>query len=338
MKYFVLGALASGFLLYGLSMLYGATGSLFIPEIYNVLAHPDAALRPNGAVLVFGLVFVVAGLAFKLGAAPFHMWVPDVYQGAPTATTLLIATAPKLAALAITFRLLVEGLFALAADWQQMMIVLGVFSLVVGNFVAIAQTNLKRMLAYSTIAQMGFMLLGLASGVVGDSAKGALMAHSASLFYAVVYVFTTLGSFGMILLLARQGHEAEQLSDFAGLWQRSSWYALVMAIFMLSLAGIPLTVGFHAKLAVLQAMGATELPFYYGLMVVAVVLSLIGAFYYLRVIKTMFFDPPAERQALVAPWDIKALLSALALATVVLGLLPGKALAWCTLAVASILP
>ena len=338
MKYFVLGAMASGFLLYGMSMLYGATGSLSIPEIYNVLGNPDAAQRPNEAVLVFGLVFVVAGLAFKLGAAPFHMWVPDVYQGAPTAATLLIATAPKLAALAITFRLLVEGMFSLAADWQQMLIVLAMFSLVVGNFVAIAQTNLKRMLAYSTIAQMGFLLLGLASGVTGGSAKGALVAHSATLFYAVVYVFTTLGSFGMILLLSRQGHEAEQLSDFAGLWQRSSWYALVMAIFMLSLAGIPMTVGFYAKLAVLQAMGATELPFYYGLMVAAVVLSLIGAFYYLRVIKTMFFDPPAERQALAAPADVKALLTLLALGTVALGVLPGKVMGWCTLAVSAILP
>jgi NADH-quinone oxidoreductase subunit N len=329
MKYFVLGALASGFLLYGLSMLYGATGTLFIPDMRDVLAVGGM----NQGVLVFGLVFVVAGLAFKLGAAPFHMWVPDVYQGAPTAVTLLIATAPKLAAFAITLRLLADGLLALAIDWQQMLIVLAVVSLVVGNFVAIAQTNIKRMLAYSTIAQMGFMLLGLASGVVDKGTLPGPLAYSSALFYAVVYVFTSLGTFGMVLLLARQGHEAEQLSDFAGLSQRSPWYALVMTLFMLSLAGIPMTVGFYAKLAVLQAMAATGLAFYVVLMVVAVVLSLIGAFYYLRVIKTMFFDAPTDRSAISAPWDVKALLSLLGLGTLLLGVWPNQVMVWCTQAV-----
>ncbi|HRI57600.1 MAG TPA: NADH-quinone oxidoreductase subunit N, partial [Anaerolineae bacterium] len=198
MKYFVLGALASGFLLYGLSMMYGATGSLSIPQVFAALS----AGQVNQGVLVFGLVFIVSGLAFKLGAAPFHMWVPDVYQGAPTAVTLLIGTAPKLAAFAITVRLLVEGLFTLAVDWQQMLLVLSVMSLIVGNVVAIAQTNIKRMLAYSTIAQMGFMLLGLASGVVKGDGQLAPNAYSSALFYAVTYVFTTLGSFGMVMLLA----------------------------------------------------------------------------------------------------------------------------------------
>jgi NADH-quinone oxidoreductase subunit N len=329
MKYFVLGALASGFLLYGLSMVYGATGSLTIPVVHDAIAMGGM----NKSVLIFGLIFVVAGLAFKLGAAPFHMWVPDVYQGAPTAVTLLIGTAPKLAAFAITLRLLVEGLHALAPDWQQMLIVLALASLVVGNLVAIAQTNIKRMLAYSTIAQMGFILLGLASGVIDKSALNGPLAYSSALFYVVVYVFTSLGTFGMIMLLARQGHEAEMLSDFAGLSQRSAWYALVMTLLMLSLAGIPMTVGFYAKLAVLQSMANTQQQFYVVLMVIAVVLSLIGAFYYLRVIKTMFFDPPTERQAIVAPWDVKAVLSLVGVGTLVLGIWPGKLMAVCTEAV-----
>ncbi|HEX2012753.1 MAG TPA: NADH-quinone oxidoreductase subunit NuoN, partial [Roseateles sp.] len=264
MKYFVLGALASGFLLYGLSMMYGATGSLSIPRVFEVIATGAV----NKSVLVFGVVFVVAGLAFKLGAAPFHMWVPDVYHGAPTAVTLLIGAAPKLASFAITIRLLVEGMLGLAVDWQQMLLVLALVSMIVGNLAAIAQSNLKRMLAYSTIAQMGFMLLGMASGVVGDSKDLTANAYSSSLFYAVTYVLTTLGSFGIILLLSRHGHEAEEIKDLAGLAKRSPWYALVMTIFMFSLAGIPPTAGFYAKLAVLQAVVATNVPFYIGLAVV----------------------------------------------------------------------
>lgn len=334
MKYFVLGALASGFLLYGLSMIYGATGSLSIAEVYATIA--GGALNPG--VLVFGVVFIVAGLAFKLGAAPFHMWVPDVYQGAPTAVTLLIGTAPKLAAFAITIRLLVEGLLSLAFDWQQMLLVLSVTSLVLGNVVAIAQTNIKRMLAYSTIAQMGFMLLGLASGVMDSSGVHRFNAYSSSLFYAVTYVLTTIGSFAMIMLLARQGHEAEQLSDFAGLAQRSPWYALVMTLLMLSLAGIPPTVGFYAKMAVLQALVVTGQPLYIGVAVFAVVLSLVGAFYYLRVIKTMWFDAAAERQPIQAPLDVRALLSVNGAAVLVLGILPGGLMAWCTQAIVNTLP
>jgi len=337
MKYFVLGALASGFLLYGLSMVYGATGSLSIPQVYATIAA--GALNPG--VMVFGLVFIVAGLAFKLGAAPFHMWVPDVYQGAPTVVTLLIGTAPKLAAFAITIRLLVEGLLSLAFDWQQMLLVLSVFSLIIGNIVAIAQTNIKRMLAYSTIAQMGFMLLGLASGVMDGTGMHRFNAYSSSLFYAVSYVMTTIGSFAMVMLLARQGHEAEQLSDFAGLSQRSPWYALVMTLLMLSLAGIPPTVGFYAKMAVLQALVVTAQPLYIGVAVLAVLLSLIGAFYYLRVIKTMWFDAPAQLhagQAIQAPLDVRAVLSLGGVAVLGFGLLPGGLMAWCTQAIVNTLP
>ena len=326
MKYFVLGALASGFLLYGLSMMYGATGSLSIPRVFEVIS----AGAPNKGVLVFGVVFVVAGLAFKLGAAPFHMWVPDVYQGAPTAATLMIGAAPKLAAFALTVRLLVSGMLPLAQDWQQMLLVLAVASLVVGNLAAIAQSNLKRMLAYSTIAQMGFMLLGLASGVVDGKSIGAVGAYSSAMFYAITYVLTTLGTFGLIMLLARQGFESEQISDLAGLGKRSPWYALVMTIYMFSLAGIPPTVGFYGKLAVLQSMIATGQSLYLGLAIVAVLLSLIGAFYYLRVVKVMFFDEPAEQGSFHAPTDARVVMSINGAAVLVLGLLPGGLLALCS--------
>ena len=329
MKYFVLGALASGFLLYGMSMMYGATGSLTIPTVLQVVSSG----APNPSVLVFGVVFIVAGLAFKLGAAPFHMWVPDVYQGAPTAATLLIGGAPKLAAFGITIRLLVDGMLGLAVDWQQMLLVLAVVSLVIGNLAAIAQSNLKRMLAYSTIAQMGFMLLGLASGVVNGNTLSAANAYSSALFYVVTYVLTTLGTFGLIMLMARQGHESEQIVDFAGLAKRSPWYALVMTIFMFSLAGIPPTAGFYAKLAVLQAMIATNDPLYIKLAIGAVVLSLIGAFYYLRVIKVMFFDEPSERGALSAPADARLVMSLNGIAVVLFGLMPDGLLTMCAVAV-----
>ena len=233
MKYFVLGALASGFLLYGLSMMYGATGSLDIGEVFKAIATGQI----NKAVLVFGVVFVVAGLAFKLGAVPFHMWVPDVYQGAPTAITLLIGGAPKLAAFAITIRLLVEGMSGVAEQWQQMLIVLAVGSMALGNLAAIAQRNLKRMLAYSTIANMGFMLLGLTPTVIGTNTLSAANGYSSSMFYIVTYVLTTLGTFGIVMLLSRQGFESENIDDLKGLSKRSPWYAGVMAIFMFSLAG-----------------------------------------------------------------------------------------------------
>ncbi len=328
MKYFVLGAMASGFLLYGISMLYGATGSLELGEVAKAAA---AGAVNNRTVLVFGLVFVVAGLAFKLVAAPFHMWAPDVYQGAPTSVTLLIAGAPKLASFAICIRLLVEGMWSMAVDWQQMLTVLAVLSMAVGNITAIVQTNLKRMLAYSTIGQTGFMLLGLLSGVfAGSNAASAANAYSSALFYTITYVLTTLGTFGMIMLLSRAGFEAENIDDFKGLNQKSPWYAAVMMILLLSLAGVPPMVGFYAKLAVLQAVLATGQVW---LAVVAVLFSLVGAYYYLRVIKAMYFDEPADNAAIEVPGDMRAVMSANGVAIVALGLLPGPLMAACVVAI-----
>ncbi len=316
MKYFVLGALSSGFLLYGMSMLYGATGSLDLVEVARVTASGVA----NKTVLVFGIVFVVSGVAFKLGAAPFHMWLPDVYDGAPTAITLLVASSPKLAAFAIAVRLLVEGLLPLAFDWQQMLVFLAVMSMAVGNITAIAQTNLKRMLAYSTIGQMGFMLLGLLSGVVGGDAAGTANAYSSAMFYIITYVLATLGTFGMITLLARSGFEAENLDDFKGLNRRSPWFALMMMILMFSLAGVPPTMGFYAKFSVLQAVLSTGQVW---LAVVAVILSVVGAFYYLRVVKLMYFDEPLDDHPIVVNADMRIALSVNGIALLALGLLPG---------------
>ena len=329
MKYFVLGALASGFLLYGLSMMYGATGSLEIPKVFDAIASGQI----NKSVLAFGLVFIVAGLAFKLGAVPFHMWLPDVYHGAPTAVTLLIAGAPKLAAFAITFRLLVEGLSGLAVDWQQMLILLSVGSLIIGNLVAIAQSNLKRMLAYSTIGQIGFMLLGFTPTVITGNTLSAANGYSSAMFYLVSYVLTTLGTFGVIMLLSRNGYEADEISDFAGLAKRDPWYAGVMAIFMFSLAGIPPTVGFYAKLAVLQSIISTNVYGYILLAVVAVLLSLVGAFYYLRIVKVMYFDEPADQNAIVSSGEVRAILSINGAAVLVFGVLPGGLMAMCAKAI-----
>ncbi len=329
MKYFVLGALASGFLLYGLSMMYGATGSLEIGEVFKAISTGQV----NKAVLVFGLVFVVSGLAFKLGAVPFHMWVPDVYHGAPTAITLLIGGAPKLAAFAITIRLLVEGMSGMAESWQQMMIVLAVGSMAIGNLAAIAQRNLKRMLAYSTIANMGFMLLGLTPTVIGANTLSAANGYSSAMFYIVSYVMTTLGTFGIILLLSRQGFESENIDDLKGLARRSPWYAAVMAVFMFSLAGVPPTVGFYAKFSVLQAIVSTNVPGYIVLAVAAVVFSLIGAFYYLRLVKVMYFDEPVETAPIVASGEVRALLSLNGAAVLIFGLLPGGLMAVCVNAI-----
>jgi NADH-quinone oxidoreductase subunit N len=330
MKYFVLGALASGFLLYGLSMMYGATGSLDIQRVFEVIGKGQA----NQQVLVFGLVFIVAGLGFKFGAAPFHMWVPDVYHGAPTAVTLLIAGAPKLAAFGIAMRLLVEGMLGLATDWQQMLVVMALASLFIGNFGAIAQTNLKRLLAYSAIAQIGFVLLALASGVVSGNTLSGGNAYSSALFYMLTYVLTTLGSFGVIMLLARQGHESEEISDLAGLNQRSPWMAAVMALFMFSLAGIPPLVGFYAKLSVLQALVTTNLTGYLWLAVIAVLLSLVGAFYYLRVVKVMYFDAPAaDAPRIHGERGVQTLLAVNGAAVLVFGLLPGGLMAMCSAAI-----
>jgi len=331
MKYFVLGAMASGFLLYGLSMIYGATGSLDIGQVFK--AVNSGQIRHQ--VLVFGLVFVVAGLGFKLGAVPFHMWVPDVYQGAPTAVTLVIGGAPKLAAFAITIRLLVDGLLPLAIDWQQMLAVLAIGSLLVGNLAAIMQTNLKRMLAYSTISQMGFVLLGLLSGVINGNVDATAVenAYSSAMFYVVTYVLTTLAAFGVILLLAREGFESEEVADLSGLNQRSPFYAGVMAICLFSFAGLPPLVGFYAKLAVLQALVASGQTLYIALAVFAVVMSLIGAFYYLRVIKVMYFDAPLTATRVSAPMDVRVVLTLNGALIVALGLLPGGLMALCADAV-----
>jgi NADH-quinone oxidoreductase subunit N len=329
MKYFVLGAMASGFLLYGLSMLYGATGSLDINTVFQVVASGQVKHQ----VLVLGLVFVVCGLAFKLGVVPFHMWIPDVYQGAPTAVTLLIGGAPKLAAFAMTMRLLVDGLLPLAIDWQQMLMVLSVASLLVGNLAAIAQTNLKRMLAFSTISQMGFVLIGLLSGVVNGNTASAANAYSSAMFYVITYVLTTLASFGVILLLAREGFESEEIADLAGLNQRSPLYAGVMAVCLFSLAGVPPLVGFYAKLSVLQALVASGQTGAVALAIFAVMMSLIGAFYYLRVIKVMYFDKPLTATTVSAGADVRVVLSINGALILILGLLPGGLMALCAQAI-----
>ena len=333
MKYFVLGALASGFLLYGLSMLYGATGSLDLNEVFNAIASRQVKHQ----VLIFGLVFIVAGLAFKLGAVPFHMWLPDVYQGAPTAVTLLIGGAPQLAAFAICLRLLVEGLLPLAFDWQQMLAVMAIGSLLVGNLAAIAQSNLKRMLAFSTISQMGFLLLGLLSGVVNGNQLNTESAYSAAMFYAITYVLTTLAAFGIIMLLARAGHESEEISDLAGLNQRSPLYAGVMAVAMFSLAGLPPLVGFYAKLAVLQALISSQQTSYLMLAIFAVLMSLVGAFYYLRIIKVMYFDAPQSPvHPITAPADARVVLTINGALILILGILPGGLMTLCAQSISSI--
>jgi NADH-quinone oxidoreductase subunit N len=325
MKYFVLGAMASGFLLYGLSMMYGATGSLEIPKVFEAIATG----RINKEVLTFGVVFVVAGLGFKLGAVPFHMWVPDVYQGAPTAVTLLIAGAPKFAAFAITIRLLVEGMLGLAVDWQQMLVVLAVGSLAIGNIAAIAQTNLKRLLAYSSIGQMGFILLAMSAGVVSGNTVSAGNAYSSAMFYVVAYVLTTLGTFGLVMFLSRQGFESEDIADLAGLARRSPWVAGVMTVFMFSLAGLPPMVGFFAKLAVIQALVSTNSQLYLILAVVAVLFSLIGAFYYLRVIKVMWFDAPTQTAHVGQTQGVGLLLAANGAAVLLFGMFSGGLMALC---------
>jgi NADH-quinone oxidoreductase subunit N len=325
MKYFVLGAMASGFLLYGMSMMYGATGSLELSAVLKAIASGQV----NHQVLVFGLVFIVAGLAFKIGAVPFHMWIPDVYQGAPTAATLMIGGAPKLAAFAILVRLLVEGLLPLAFDWQQMLSLLAIGSLLIGNLAAIAQTNLKRMLAYSTISQMGFVLLGFVAGVINGETTLAANAYSSAMFYMVSYVLTTLAAFGVIMLLARQGFESEEITDLAGLNQRSPLYAGVMAICLFSMAGIPPMVGFYAKLSVLQSLLASGQGFYLGLAIFAVIMSLIGAFYYLRVVKVMYFDEPVTATTVSASLDVRLVLSTNGLLVLLLGIFPGALMALC---------
>ncbi|UCV07105.1 NADH-quinone oxidoreductase subunit NuoN [Dechloromonas denitrificans] len=325
MKYFVLGALASGLLLYGMSMIYGATGTLEITAIAERLYGGGV----NKTVLVFGLVFLVSGLAFKLGVVPFHMWIPDVYHGAPTSVTLLIGSAPKLAAFAIVMRLLVNGLITMAADWQAMLIILSVLSMAIGNLAAIAQTNLKRMLAYSAISHMGFMLLGITTGVVSGDARYALNAYSSAMFYVIAYVLMSMGTFGMILLMAKAGFEADNLDDFRGLNKRSPWFAGIMLMLMFSMAGVPFFIGFFAKFSVLQAVVAAG---YMWLAIVAVFFSLIGAFYYLRVVKLMYFDAPVDETPLTAGLDMRILISANGLAVAFLGIFPQVIMSLCAYA------
>jgi NADH-quinone oxidoreductase subunit N len=318
MKYFILGALASGLLLYGLSMVYGATGSLELGRVSQAILSAQV----SGTLLVFGLVFVVAGLAFKMGLVPFHMWIPDVYHGASTPATLYIAAAPKIAGFAFMLRLLATGMQGMSADWTQMLVVLAVGSLALGNVVAIAQGNLKRMLAYSTIGQMGFMVLGLLAGTDNG--------YSSSMFYVLTYALMTLGVFGILLMATTAGFEAENLDDWKGLNQRSKWFAFLMMVLMFSLAGIPPTVGFFAKLSVLQAaLDAGHL----WLVVFAVLMSVIGAFYYLRIVKLMYMDEPARDFTLANRADTRWVLSANAFAVLALGILPAPLMDLCARAI-----
>ncbi len=321
MKYFVLGAIASGMLLYGMSILYGLSGSLQISEIAHAVIATTTGQGADNAQnigMVFALVFIVVALAFKLGAVPFHMWMPDVYHGSPTAVTALIGTAPKLAGFAMIMRLMVEALGGLQADWQQMVIVLSVLSLAVGNIIAIAQSNIKRMLAYSTISHVGFILLGILAG----TAEG----YSSAMFYTITYAMMSLGGFGVIMLMARQGFEADNITDLAGLNQRSPWFAFIMMILMLSMAGVPPTVGFWAKLAVLTAVVDVDLVW---MAVIAVFFSIIGIFYYLRIIKIMYFDEAVETQPLVCGRDMQIALSTNGLAILALGLYPAALMSLC---------
>lgn len=318
MKFFILGALASGFLLYGMSLVYGATGALEIIRVTEAIQNGVT----NPTVLVVGLVFIVAGIGFKLSVVPFHMWVPDVYHGAPTAVVLFIGSAPKLAAFGFIMRLLVEGMEGMVADWQGMLVIIAVLSMMVGNLAAIVQTNIKRMLAYSTISHMGFMLLGIISA--GNNG------YSSAMFYIVVYVIMTLGTFGMIMLLSREEFEAENLDDFKGLNRRNPWFAFITLLFMFSLAGVPPTVGFYAKLSVLQAaIGAG----YVWLAIVAVLFSLVGAFYYLRIVKLMYFDEP-ESDVPISPYgDVELLISVNGMAVLILGIFPQTLMTLCVYAI-----
>ncbi|MEO6927631.1 MAG: NADH-quinone oxidoreductase subunit NuoN [Casimicrobiaceae bacterium] len=318
MKYFVLGALASGMLLYGMSMVYGATGSLSLDGIAEAALGAD---NGNRLLMLFGLVFIVSGIAFKLGAVPYHMWVPDVYEGAPTPITLLIGTAPKLAAFAFALRILAGGLKGMEFDWQGMLIVLSALSMVLGNVVAIAQSNIKRMLAYSLIAHRGYMLLGF----LAADRNG----YSSAMFYTVAYVLTSVASFGMILLLSRAGFECDRIDDFKGLNQRSPWWAFIMLLVMFSLAGVPPTIGFYAKFSVIEA--AINQGFVW-LAVVAVMASLVGAFYYLRVVKVMYFDDPVDTSPIDSRGDASVLLSANGIALLALGILPQPLMGLCAIA------
>ncbi|MDH3788119.1 MAG: NADH-quinone oxidoreductase subunit NuoN, partial [Xanthomonadales bacterium] len=314
MKYFVLGSMASGMLLYGMSMIYGATGTLDLQQIAAAVSE----LGSDNYLLIFGLVFLVVGLAFKLGVVPFHMWIPDVYQGAPVATTLFIASVPKMAAFAMAFRLLQTGLSDLQHDWSQMISILVVLSIILGNLAAIAQTNIKRMLAYSTISHMGFVLMGLLPGTASGFGAG--------MFYVIVYSMMSAAAFGMIILLSARGVEADKIDDFKGLNQRNSWYAAVMAMVMFSMAGVPVFVGFFAKWLVIKAALDAGL---FWLAIVAVVFSVVGAFYYLRIVKLMYFDEPVSEAEIDAPVDFRAAISLNGIMMLGLGIFSSSLIAIC---------
>jgi len=314
MKYFVLGAMASAMLLYGMSMIYGVTGTLDLADMSRAVASGDS----NQILLVFGLVFMLVGVAFKLGAVPFHMWVPDVYHGAPTVITQYLSTAPKLAAFAMLMRLMVDGLSGMQAQWHDILVLLSVLSIGVGNVVAIAQSNIKRMLAYSGISHAGFLLLG----VIAGTPEG----YAAGMYYAIVYVVMGLAGFGMVILMSRAGFEADSLDDYKGLNQRNPWFALMMMFIMFSMAGVPPFIGFWAKLAVLQAVVDANLVW---LAIVAVVFSVIGAFYYLRVVKLMYFDSAEEQITFKPVTNVAAVLSLNALAILWLGAFPESLMAVC---------
>ena len=317
MKYFVLGAIASGMLLYGISMIYGATGSIGFADVAQAVANTGT----ENTVLVFGLVFIVIGIAFKLGAVPFHMWMPDVYQGAPTPVAMFIGSAPKLAAFALAVRILVDGLGSLHADWQAMLIILAVLSMAVGNVIAIAQTNIKRMLAYSTIAHVGFIMLGILAG----TDEG----YTSSMFYAITYGIMAVGSFGVIIAFSRKGFEAENLEDYKGLHERSPWFALMMLFVMFSMAGVPPTVGFFSKLFVLDSVVSVGLT---NIALIGVFFSIIGAFFYIRIIKLMYFDKPADSTPFTTGIDTQVVLTLNGVSLLVLGLFPATLLAVCTAA------
>lgn len=307
-KYFVLGALATGLLLYGLSMLYGATGTLTMPEVAKVIASGEA----DKVVLAFGLVFIIIGLGFKLGAAPFHMWIPDVYHGAPTAVTLYMSAAPKIAAFAIAYRLLIDALPGLVAEWQQLIIILAILSLIVGTVIAIMQTNIKRLLAYSSIAHVGFILLGF---IAANNAG-----YSASMFYIIVYAVTSVAAFGLIVALSRKDSAFDTLEDFKGLNARNPWLAAMMLMVMFSTAGIPPFLGFYAKLVVLQEVISAG---FVWLAVFGLVIAVIGAFYYLRVVKVMYFDEPVvEGKVEAGSFDMKLAISLFSIFLLAAGILP----------------
>jgi len=324
MKYFVLGAMASGLLLYGISIFYGITGTI---DLNQLAVAVDSRMADHPVALGFALTFIVVGLSFKLGAVPFHMWLPDIYQGSPTSVTLFIGTAPKIAGFAMAIRLLVGGLGDLAFDWSQMLTALAIASMALGNVIAIAQSNFKRMLAYSTISHVGFILLGILSA----TANG----YASAMFYTITYAITASVAFGVLIVLNRKGFEAENISDLSGLNDGNPWYAALLAIAMFSMAGVPPTVGFYAKLSVLQSVVQVEMAW---LAVIAVLFTVIGLFYYLRIVKVMYFDKPLEGQTttIKEALDVKLLLGANSLSLILLGMFPSILMAYCILAFSSL--